>query len=264
MLKPPYRKYNLLHIYNVKKKDIIIDDPDLIGVWEEEDTLLLFFHKNKDFLIKKHNFHIYFQTCIPYNDWESGKFIKSFKIGDYDILPVWECDNSSYGEKKIIIDPSVVFGSGFHPTTRMILESFDKLSDEITIDSCIDLGCGSGILGIFAGKKGVKNICAIDNNNLSYEVSVKNFSLNKINGEIFKGDIFEYLPYNYDIVFANLYYHLLFELFEKKDFWNSEYYFLSGFIDKMEEEIISKLKKHVKILERRENNNWVMLLVKNC
>ena len=43
MLKHPYKKYNLLHIYNVDKQNIIIDDPDLIGVWEEEDTLLVFF-----------------------------------------------------------------------------------------------------------------------------------------------------------------------------------------------------------------------------
>ncbi len=262
MLKPPYTKYNFLHIYNIDREDIIFDDPDLIGVWEEEDTLLLFFHKNKDFLIKKHNFKLHFYTAIPYHDWESGKFIKPFKIGNIFIIPVWERENFE-NENKIIIDPSVVFGTGFHPTTRMILESFNNLSKKNKIDSVIDLGCGSGILGIFAGKKGVKNIVAIDNNNLSFEVTRKNFSLNNVPAKIFHNDIFNFLPYNYDVVFANLYYHLLFDLFKNKGFWQSRYYFLSGFVKTMEKEIYNKLNRDIRILDRKEKDNWVMLLIEN-
>jgi ribosomal protein L11 methyltransferase len=202
-------------------------------VWEEEDTLLLFFHKNKDSLIKRLDFKLHFYTCIHYKDWESGKFIKPFKIGNFYIIPVWEKDNFK-NKKHILIDPSVVFGTGFHPTTRMILETFDTLSESRFINSTIDLGCGSGILGIFAGKKGAKDIVAIDNNNLSFKVSKKNFFLNNINAKVCYDDIFSYLPYNYDAVFANLYYHLLFDLFKEKEFWQSKYYFLSGFIKTME------------------------------
>ncbi len=262
MLTPPYLNYSILHIYNVDKKDIKIDDPDLIGIWEEEDTLLIFFHKRKDKLIADLNLNLHFYTELPYSDWESGKFIKSFKVGKYSIVPVWEMGNfKDHLENTIFIDPSVVFGSGFHPTTRMILDGFDSLSDKNIIKSCIDLGCGSGILGIFAGKKGVKNITSIDNNNLSTIVARKNFQINSINASIIHSDIFNCLPYKSNVVFANLYSNLLLNLFEREEFWMSDYYFLSGFIEKMEHSITSKINSNFKISERRESERWVSILL---
>jgi ribosomal protein L11 methyltransferase len=260
MLKSPYKKYDFLHIYNVEKCNVNICDNDLIGVWEEEDTLLIFFHKNKDDLIREKNLKLFFYTKIHYNEWESGKFIGKFKIGDFHIVPVWE--DNEFSENKIIIDPSVVFGTGFHPTTRMILESFYTLTETERTDSCIDLGCGSGILSVFAAKRGVNKVVAADNNNLSFEVACKNKVLNNVCIEIYKKDIFEFLPYSYNVVFANLYYHLLHKLFEADGFWNAEYYFLSGFIENMEEEIKNRVRDKADIIERKTRDNWVMLLLK--
>ncbi len=260
MLKNQYKYYDYLHIYNIDKCPININDSDLIGIWEEEDTLLIFFHKNKDQLIKEKNFKLHFYSKIKYSDWESGKFITPFKIGEFHIVPVWY-DSHNYNSK-IVIDPSVVFGTGFHPTTRMILESFHRLISNEKLNSSIDLGCGTGILSIFAYKTGIKNITAIDNNNLSFEVAVKNRELNNVKMDIFKGDIFDFLPYRKDVVFANLYYHLLHDLFESRGFWESKYYFLSGFIETMEDEIITRIKGRAEIIERKVSENWVMLLLK--
>ncbi len=262
MLKYPYKFYDDLYIYNVAKKNIKINDEDLIGVWEEEDTLLLFFHKNKDELIENCNFKLFFSTKIKYNEWESGKFIKPFRIGEYYVEPVWEASKNSANDNRIVIDPSVVFGSGFHPTTRMIMEAFDELTVKEKFTSCIDLGCGTGILGILASKKGINKVFAVDNNNLSYEVALKNRKLNNVFIDVAKGDIFDFLPYNYDIVFANLYYHLLHDLFANRGFWQAEYYFISGFIEKMEREIIEKIQGRAEIVERKSNDGWVMLMLR--
>ena len=54
MLRPPYTHYDQLYVYNFDRIDLgLIDDPDLIGTWIEDDTAILFFHKEKKALIEK-------------------------------------------------------------------------------------------------------------------------------------------------------------------------------------------------------------------
>ena len=267
MLRPPYKKYSELHIYNLDTPDINIQDNDLIGIWKEGNSVLIFFHKNKDELINKickNGIKLLFYSSIPYELWESGKHIKSFKIGDILIKPVWEKTKTDNSENVIYIDPSVAFGSGFHPTTKMILESFYKLKKNEKLNSGADFGCGTGLLSIFAAKLGVKKIIAIDNNNLAYEVAKNNVKLNKVNFiEVIKDDIFNQLERKVDFIFANLYYHLLEELLQKEKFWSSKFYFISGFVKEMEKRIEKKIPEFAKIIEKRYKEDWVMFLVRN-
>ena len=61
MLRYPYTNYNKLHIYNIKKKtNLQIDDPDLIGIWHEQDTILIFFIKRKMILLQKIILNLFF------------------------------------------------------------------------------------------------------------------------------------------------------------------------------------------------------------
>jgi len=265
LLRPPYKFYKDLHIYSIDTSNLKLNDPDLIGIWKDEDTSLIFFHKEKKSLIeslsKKYNFKILYYTKIPYFEWESGKYIKEFSIGDISIKPIWEYNKNS---ESIYIDPSVAFGSGFHPTTRMIMESFyDNFNVNRDICSAIDLGCGTGILSIFASKLGVKNIVAVDNNELAVEVTKKNLKLNKImNVKVYLDDIFNHLPYNFEVIFGNLYYNLFEKLFTLEDFWKGKYYFLSGFIKEMEEKLMRLIPENVNLIEKREKDSWVMLFLK--
>ncbi len=269
MLKPPYKFYENLHIYSINSNELKINDRDLIGIWKDSGTSLIFFHKNKDNLMKglaeKFKFKILYYTVIPYSDWESGKFIKKFKIEDWEIVPEWEKEKIENKDKAIIIDPSVAFGSGFHPTTRMILKCFYKFyKNNRNLSSCIDLGCGTGILSIFAGKLGIKNVIAVDNNNLAYEVTLKNVKINNLekNIRVKFCDIFNLFPINYDVVFANLYYNLLEKLFKFKKFWCSKYYFFSGFIKSMANRIIKNLPDNFEILDKDYCEDWCMIFVK--
>ena len=267
MLRAPYKKYTDLYIYNVNTSNIQIDDEDLIGIWKDEGTSLIFFHKNKHHLFKElesKGVKVIFFNKIPYHQWESGKYIKAFKIGEIVIKPEWEKEKNDDLTKTIYIDPSVAFGSGFHPTTKMILESFYNLKKNEKIESCVDFGCGTGILSIFAAKMGVKNIKAIDNNNLAVEVCKKNRELNNFfNIQVFEDNIFNHIPVKTDTVFANLYYHLLEDLFQLNGFWSAKYYFVSGFVKNMEEKILKNIPSFIDIAEKRENDQWIMILLKN-
>ncbi len=267
MLRPPYKKYSYLHIYNIDNNEIDIDDKDLIGIWRESNTSLLFFHKKKDDLInnlKSKGINVLFYNKIPYHHWESGKNIVSFRVGEFKIKPIWEKQKEDDRNFTIYIDPSVAFGSGFHPTTRMILESYYNFIKRVKLNSCADFGCGTGILSIFAKKTGLNKVVAIDNNNLAIEITKNNLRINNItNVKVLNKSVFDMLYLNVDIIFANLYYHLLEELFKYKDFWKAKYYFLSGFIIDMVERIKNNLPNFVEILEEKVNENWVMIFIKN-
>jgi len=84
------------------------------------------------------------------------------------------------------------------------------LENEMENKNILDMGCGTGILGILASMKGAKKVTAIDIDEWSYKGSNENAALNKIENMVVKqGDA--YLPGNekFDIVFANIHKNVL-------------------------------------------------------
>ncbi len=244
-----------------------VHDPDLIGVWLEDNTAILFFHKNKDALIGRicqaNGCAIIYQADLAYEEWEAGYKISPFTAGSITVAPVWQETDAD-----IVLDPSVVFGSGFHPTTRTCLELVDKYvrTPELTIDSMLDLGSGTGLLSIAAAKHGVGQITAIDNNHLACQVAQANCRYNHVEGQISvrEMDLRINPPQTkgVDLVVANLYRGLLDELFTTPSFWQGNLYILSGFIKSMEPELLAALPADkLRFLERTRKGQWCIWVV---
>jgi ribosomal protein L11 methyltransferase len=262
MLRPPYTHYNRLYTYHLDLKDIpAIDDPDLIGTWIEDDTAILFFHRPKERLVQKlceaSGATIIYEADLDYTDWEAGREISTFTLDGFTVAPVWE-----KGATDISLDPSVIFGSGFHPSTHLCLEGLLKYarSPEISINTALDLGCGTGLLAISAAKQGVGRIIACDNNRLACQVARANCETNGVAGQVTvrEKDLRRQCPdTRVDLVMANLYKGLMLELFGNPDFWQAKLYLLSGFISGMEEELLAALPQEgITFLERRRNDRW--------
>jgi len=79
---------------------------------------------------------------------------------------------------EIIIEPNMAFGTGNHETTTLMIETI--LENEMENKNILDMGCGSGILGILASMKGAKKVTAIDIDEWSYKGANENAALNKI------------------------------------------------------------------------------------
>lgn len=104
---------------------------------------------------------------------------------------------------EIVIEPNMAFGTGNHETTSLVLESI--LQNDMSGKSVLDMGCGTGILGILASMKGAKKITAIDIDKWSYEGSIENAKLNNIqNLEVKQGDAKLLTTDTYDVIFANI------------------------------------------------------------
>lgn len=79
---------------------------------------------------------------------------------------------------EIIVDPKMAFGTGHHQTTSLMMELL--LEEDVQGKKVLDMGCGTGILGILASKLGANSIIAIDNDPICFDSTKENAALNKV------------------------------------------------------------------------------------
>lgn len=106
-----------------------------------------------------------------------------------------------YGYEINISNPPYVFGDGQHETTRFLLYFLNRY---VSGKSFIDAGCGTGILSIFASKRGAKSVLAIDCDDNAIECARENAKANNADISVIKADIGKDILSVADVVTANL------------------------------------------------------------
>ncbi len=125
--------------------------------------------------------------------------IRPVEVDDFYVYPSWEAPKE--GKRNIMIDPALAFGSGHHETTASCLKAIGKhVKPGQTL---LDVGCGSGILGIGAAMLGAK-VDACDTDPLAVENAQKNFALNDQTLEAVWEGSAPGSDKTYDIVVANI------------------------------------------------------------
>ena len=119
------------------------------------------------------------KSSVDPGDWNNKwkEYFKPFAVGNILIKPLWEEVPPEYSEMTLVnIDPGMAFGTGLHETTRlclMALQKYLKKGDEV-----LDLGTGSGILGIAALKLGASHVTAVDIDEQAVKTAEENFEIN--------------------------------------------------------------------------------------
>ncbi len=200
------------------------------------------------------------QKQLQNNDWvESYKnSIEPLAIDKFYIHPTWTEENPHL--INIAIDPALAFGTGHHPTTASSLRAISKYVREN--DKVLDVGCGSGILGIGAMKLGAV-VDACDTDPISVENAIKNAQLNNLEfHSIWEGSATN-LDQKYNIVVANIVADVL--TFIANDLKNAMaedgVLILSGILDKYETKVLNYY-KDCKIIEKIAQDEWVTLVLK--
>jgi len=274
MLRPPHQRYNRLHVYYFDRTHLpLVEDPDFIGTWIEDDQAILFFHSEKEELIRRicreSGASLIYQAEMGYEDWEAGVKVTAFRTNRLLVRPVWETGESPGSLEEVVLDPSVIFGSGFHPTTRLCLDTLELLFAHTgcSIRSVLDLGTGTGILAIAAARLGATRITAIDHNPLAVQVARANVQANNCTEQI---DVRQVdlttglVDTGYDLVITNLYKGLLERLFRTPSFWKGTHYLVSGFIPAMEGELLAALPdRSIRMLHRAGKDRWRLWLLGN-
>ncbi|NLY42544.1 MAG: 50S ribosomal protein L11 methyltransferase [Clostridiaceae bacterium] len=138
------------------------------------------------------------------NNWK--KYYKPIKIGNRVVIkPSWEQYHPSEDDEVIIeIDPGMAFGTGTHETTRLCIEIIEKYIFEGS--HVLDIGCGSGILGITALKLGASKCTGVDIDENAVKVARKNAYANGVQDkmDIRNGNLLDVVQGKYDIIVANI------------------------------------------------------------
>ena len=122
-------------------------------------------------------------TLVEGSDWDTRwkQYFYPFPVGKkLFIQPSWDEPDPDLtrGREIILIDPAAAFGSGTHATTRLCLEALETCLKKG--DRVLDMGCGSGILGIGAKKLGAGELVAVDIDEAAIRTTRENFEKNHI------------------------------------------------------------------------------------
>ena len=117
---------------------------------------------------------------LPETDWEESwkENYPPQPVGQkLTVLPYWLADACEEGRLPVILDPGLTFGTGAHPSTRMVLETMEQVVKPGAV--CLDLGSGSGILSIAALRLGAARAIGVDIDPKAEDIARENAAYNQ-------------------------------------------------------------------------------------
>ncbi len=192
------------------------------------------------------------------NSWR--EYYHPLFIGPFAIVPEWE--DIETDKIKILLDPGMAFGHGGHETTSLCLE---LLSNHVQNgDAVLDIGCGSGILGIAAAKLGAKKVVAIDIDKVAVDVAKNNAKLNNEIDliDIRCGNLADSVEGSFEVVCANIVASAIITLAPSIiPLLTAKGVFISsGIIEERADEVIAALSEHgLAVQNISRENGWVAL-----
>ncbi len=202
------------------------------------------------------------------NNWK--QYFKPFTVDDILIKPTWETIPEEHKDKLLVqIDPGTAFGTGMHETTQLCIRQLKKaVSPETRL---LDVGTGSGILGITALKLGAKEVWGTDLDENAITAVGENLEANGISGERFhvlQGNILndtevqEWAGFAcYDVVVANILADVIIPLVDEIPVHLKQggLFITSGIIDMKEQAVLDAFAKNpaFEVLGVTRQGEWV-------
>jgi ribosomal protein L11 methyltransferase len=217
--------------------------------------------------------YVFRQKMSDDQDWAHNwkKYYKPFAISKRMVVkPIWEDINAwpDFRNAEIIIDidPGMAFGSGTHETTSLCMKAIEKYTKPE--DSFVDIGCGSGILGIAAAKLGAGKGILIDIDASACKIARENVMSNRVEDqlEVIQGDLLENISAKVDFAVANIFAEIIISVTGDvhKILKNQGIFIASGIIKEKEELVVSYLTEHgFDILDITRDGGWIAIVSKS-
>lgn len=206
------------------------------------------------------------------NNWK--QYFHQFYIDDILVIPSWEKVKPEDSDKMVIhIDPGTAFGTGMHETTQLCIRALKKYVTSET--EILDVGCGSGILGMLALKFGAKHSLGTDLDPCAIDATHENMEANGIRKdqyEVMIGNIIDDTAVQdavgyekYDIVAANILADVLVPLTPViiHQMKPGAVYITSGIIEDKENVVVEAVKAAgLEVLEVNHQGEWVSVVAR--
>lgn len=231
-------------------------------------------------------------------DWANAwkEFYHPVRIGRrFIVRPLWREVAPDSARVQLNLDPGMAFGTGLHPTTQLCLEALDSdidrhlenggaLNTVLAGRDVLDLGAGSGILGIAAVKLGAKSLLALDIDSVAVDAAIGNFVSNDIslseastpdNIHLGQGSLpLDKYGYSqpgektrdFDLIFANIIARVIIDLAPdlERSLRPDGLLIASGIIKERREEVESALVARGLSVEARPRGDWFALICKKA
>ena len=233
--------------------------------------------------------HVGVNYYIPSDLWQQNQgeireYLLSFnfpfsvsEVPDENWNAVWESEHPVQElPLGVRIVPHCAFGAGYHETTSMMIEQL--LESDLTGKMVLDNGCGTGVLGIFAKKRGAEEVTAIDIDDKSVENTLENAALNGVRIDARMGDLsaFDFRPPalseavfrlpSFDLILSNIHRNVLLAQMQTYahlmthggELW------ISGFYETDCPALLAAAEEQgLQYLETREKGEWRMMLFRH-
>ena len=203
------------------------------------------------------------------NNWK--QYFHQFYIDDILVIPSWEKVKPEDSDKMVIhIDPGTAFGTGMHETTQLCIRALKKYVTSET--EILDVGCGSGILGMLALKFGAKHSLGTDLDPCAIDATHENMEVNGIRKnqyEVMIGNIIDDTAVQdavgYERLAANILADVLVPLTPViiHQMKPGAVYITSGIIEDKENVVVEAVKAAgLEVLEVNHQGEWVSVVAR--
>ncbi len=213
--------------------------------------------------------HTIDQSNVQEDDWLNNwrKFFKPMPVGEKLLInPSWFTDTDPKGRLVINIDPGLAFGTGKHETTRLCMEALERYVKGG--ERVLDVGCGSGILGIAAVLLGADSAFGVDIDETAVRTANENAQVNHVSDKMtaIAGDLVDKVTEKYDIVVANIVADAIIALSASVTSFMTDnaVYIVSGIIDTRADDVKNAIKGHFEIVEENTYHGWYCFVLKKA
>ena len=192
------------------------------------------------------------------NNWK--KYFKPIKIGKKLLIrPIWEDNFDSDGRIVLNLEPGLAFGTGTHETTRLCLKILDQyIKPGMKV---LDIGCGSGILGVASLLLGADSALGVDIDELAVKTSIENAKINNVDTKFnaICGNLTNKVSGTYDVIVANIVADIIIDLSSNVQNYknNNSIFIVSGIIDTRKDDVRQALINNFNIIEEYSENGWI-------
>ena len=207
------------------------------------------------------------KRIVDGDDWIEiwRKHYRPIELGNVLICPAWIERKPKEGQIEVIIDSNMAFGTGEHETTSMVLSLMQKFVS--SAETVIDVGTGSGILGIAAAKLGAKKVVMTDIDYVAVKSAKHNCEINGVADkcEVDLNNLLDDKKITGDLVLANITADVLLILSDSipAHVKKGGVLIMSGIIKSRVDDVVRRYTEiGFQLEERRDEGEWIALVMK--